>query len=523
MPHVPNIPQRHFENPSKLILYLFQNSYFEPVLASTNNRIREKVPNPDNHLITMTELLQYRAIDHLANQNFLKPTHMNFKTWFKNINYLAKPHIGDKNLDIKLSRTRFDFISKHIDSGENILIDKKIKQGARWVTCTRPNSNQPIRIYDLNKKIDGLIDGLNTVFLKFKNPDSRVLTLDESFRKSFSKKDQLRSFLPNKPDKYGHKYQSLCDSDAYVHFLKFNHSGQFSLWNDLSGLLDIMVPEKYKYKGVTLCCDNYYLTYDGLKMLHSQGISAFGTFQKNRIGKVMGQNVVKELTKKVPKSQFSRKFDLFETELDSRLYGSGQFIQFGFFWDKREKVVQFGTNDPRLFNHESNPHKSAVLNRNEKPNMVHVYNESKGYVDELDRMMTQFTCVRPYRNGRCIRRFLANIWDFCLNNGFILFRNFYMHQSQFGTRYNKLANERILRSTFYYEALFGLIGFKARLSDLERIVPNSGPFDRADCKFENPPHPKRARTSFKCAKCTKYVCQTHSLVICNECYRDHIF
>ena len=62
----------------------------------------------------MNELHEYRALDHLASQHFLKPSHMNIKLWWKNINHLAKPHIGDKELDIKLSQKRFDFISKHL-------------------------------------------------------------------------------------------------------------------------------------------------------------------------------------------------------------------------------------------------------------------------------------------------------------------------------------------------------------------------------------------------------------------------
>ena len=518
LPAIAPIPSQHFETPTKLILYLFQKSFFEPILESTNNRIREKVANPDDHFISMTELLQYKALDHLANENFTKPTHMNIKLWFKNINYLAKPHIGKNDLDIKLTIRRFDFISKHLDAGSKVLTDKKIKQGSRWVTCTKPNSTDPIKIYDLNHKVDPLINNLNKVFLRYKNSNGKLLTLDESFRKSFSRMDRMRTFMPNKPSKFGQKYQSLCDDEAYVHFVQFDHSGQFRNWDGMSGLLDTMVPEKYKMKGFTVCCDNYYLTYENLKMLHNQGVSAFGTFRKLRIGKVMGQNLVKTLTKRVKKRDFVRKFDLFQTKLNPQVHGSDQYIEFAFFWDKLEKVVCFGSNDPRLFNSDLNPHKSKILEGNEKPNMVHVYNGSKFHVDQLDKMMTEYTCVRPYRNGRCIRRFIANLWDFAMNNAYVLFKNHYSHPSNQESKYAKLLKKRNLRSTFYYEGLYGLIGYKTVVPELQNEIMNCGPFPPKSCHFENPPHPKRARTQYKCVKCEQSVCKLHS-VVCHDCVR----
>ena len=53
--------------------------------------------------------------------------------------------------------------------------------------------------------------------------------------------------------------------------------------------------------------------------------------------------------------------------------------------------------------------------------MQHDYNGSKCHVDRLDKMMTEYTCVRPFRNGRCIRRFVSNLWDFAINNAKVSF------------------------------------------------------------------------------------------------------
>ena len=518
LPSLSIIPSQHFENPSKLILYLYKKPFFEHILNSTNNRIKEKVQNPDNRLVSIEELFEYQALNHLATSSFLKPAHMSIEKWFKNVNYLAKPLIGENvDLDLKMSYERFNFISKYIDTGEKVLVDKMVKgPGNRLVKCTRPNSSEPIKIYDMNKKVDGLINNLNGVVLRFKNPDDRFLTLDESFRKSFSKMDRMRTFMPGKPDKYGHKYQSLVDSDTYVHFFQFEHSAQFSNWTGTSDLLEYMIPDQYRNRGITLCCDNFYFTFDNLKLLHSHGISAFGTFRKNRMGKVMGHSLVNTLTKKMKKREFQRKIDIFECRLNPNLYGQDQFIQFCFFWDRLDKVILFGLNDPRLFNTDDGSHKSKILVGSEKPNIVLCYNEKKAFVDEVDRMMTQYTSVRPYRNGRCIRRFICNCWDFALNNAYILFRNHYKHTSNQNSKYAKLLKNRKLRTAFYYELLFGLIGFKRVVPDMEPNVPFCGPFKVRYCDFR--PHDKRTRTQFICAKCSKNVCKSHSVPICHDCY-----
>ena len=511
------IPRQHFETPSKLVLYLYRTAFFEHILESTNNRIREKVPNPDDHLVTIEELFEYQALNHLATSSFLKPDHMPIEKWFKNVNYFAKPLIGKKvDLDIKMVYSRFNFISKYIDTGEKVMVDKMVKKGNRLVKCTKPNSSEPIKIYDMNKKVDGLVNNLNSVFLKFKNPVDRFLTLDESFRKSFSPLDRMRTFMPNKPDKYGQKYQSLVDSDTFVHFFQFDHNAQFSNWKGTSGLLEYMLPEQYRNRGITLCCDNFYFTFENLKLLHSHGISAFGTFRKNRIGKAMGTTLVNTLTKKMKKRDFQRKIDIYECRLNPEVYGQDQFIQFCFFWDRLDKVILFGLNDPRLF---GGNHHSQILIGSQKPDIVKCYNEKKAYVDEVDRMMSAYTSVRPYRNGRCIRRFIHNCWDFALNNAFILFRKHYEHPSTENSKYSKLLKDRKLRSVFYYDLLFGLIGFKKVVPDIEPSeVPNCGPFPDKDCDFTSPAQAKRHRTRFVCVKCSKHVCKSHSVPVCHGCY-----
>ena len=231
----------------------------------------------------------------------------------------------------------------------------------------------------------------------------------------------------------------------------------------------------------------------------------------------MGTTLVNSLTKKMKKRDFQRKIDIYECQLNSEIYGQDQFVQFCFFWDRLDKVILFGLSDPRLF---GGTHYSQILIGSQKPDVVKCYNEKKAFVDEVDRMMSAYTSVRPYRNGRCIRRFISNCWDFALNNAYILFRKHYEHPSNENSKYSKLLKNRKLRSNFYYDLLFGLIGFKAVVPDIGPLeIPDCGPFSQnKNCDFNSPAHEKRTRTRFSCVKCRKFVCKSHSVPVCHECY-----
>ena len=387
-------------------------------------------------------------------------------------------------------------------------------------------NGQPVKIHDLNQKLDVIIDNLNKTWIKYKNPgnDSRAFCLDESFRKTFSKWDFLKTYMPSKPDPYGQKYQCLVDEDFYLHRLAFDHSQQFARWQGTKGLIDFMLPDQYKYQGCTLTADNYYNTWESLLMLHSQGTALVGTMRKNSAGKVMGHALVKNLTKSVPKKDFRRKFELFEREIDREQYGPNQFVQLGFFTDKRNKCVIMCTNDARLFLTRENGHVSKSLGPVEKPEIVRFYNNTKHFVDEMDRQLSHYSCARAFRNGNPTRRFISNLWDYCMHNCFILFRKYYELPLNRDHKYAVMDRLGTLRSEFYFQALFGLIGFKPDLPSLPSTLhdlPHCGPFTTLkDCEIVDPPHPKRARTAYKCGLCQKHICKRDQVLLCPNCYRD---
>ena len=523
MPRVHTIPSHFYGEPKSLFLYLYRKVFFEHILLATNNRLRIKVP--DAELITMSELQQYFAVDHLAHPNFIKSAHVEFNTWFSKLKEHAKLYCG-KTLNLTLTRSRFYLIAKYLEVGINIgMVDRKVKQGSKLVTKVK--NGHPVKIHNLNDKIDPLIDNLNKTWIKFKNPGpDRVFCLDESFRKTYSPLDQFMSYLPSKPDRYGQKYQALVDEDFYLHKLSFDHCKQFARWHGTKELVDFMIPDEYKFLGCTIVADNFYNTGESLLMLHSQGTSLLGTMRRNSTGKIMGHQMVQTLTKLASKKNFRRKIEIFEQKLNVETYGQSQYIQLGFFHDKPgNKVVTMCTNDPRLFNSPDQGHVSRYLGPTEKPEMIRFYNKNKCFVDEMDRQLSSYTCARAFKNCNPIRRFISNIWDFCFNNAFILFRKHYQLQLNHDSKYAKLDREGRLRSQFYFDVLFGLIGFEPELPEMPinlHSLPNCGPHPTRDCEITVPPHEKRARTQYKCATCQKYICKRDQMVLCPSCYIEKI-
>ena len=90
LPYVHPIPSQHYREPHILFQYLYQKIFFEHILKATNDRIRSKVLYPDDKLVTMQELKQYFAIDHLAHASFMKPAHQKFFSWWPQIKDRAK-------------------------------------------------------------------------------------------------------------------------------------------------------------------------------------------------------------------------------------------------------------------------------------------------------------------------------------------------------------------------------------------------------------------------------------------------
>ena len=68
------------------------------------------------------------------------------------------------------------------------MVDKKDKNG----NVIKNANGRPKQVMDLTKKLYPIMDCLRNIFMKYRNPPDEFVSIDESLRGSFSKRDPLR-------------------------------------------------------------------------------------------------------------------------------------------------------------------------------------------------------------------------------------------------------------------------------------------------------------------------------------------
>ena len=112
-----------------------------------------------------------------------------------------------------MSYNRVMFLASVIDIGPNELCPKLIKKkGQNRLIPVNDRHGNPILVTNLSAKISPVTEKINATFRKFKNlsEPNRFVCLDESLRKSYSKNDPLRTYMPSKPCKFGY-----CSTPGY--------------------------------------------------------------------------------------------------------------------------------------------------------------------------------------------------------------------------------------------------------------------------------------------------------------------
>lgn len=100
----------------------------------------------------------------------------------------------------------------------------------------------------------------------------------------------LKQYLPNKPHKWGFKFNVLCDSSGYAHTFELyagqENSGRLEGEPDIGATGNVVfrllrgVP---RYQNYIVYFDNFYTSLPLIYFLAKQGIHSVGTVQQNRI------------------------------------------------------------------------------------------------------------------------------------------------------------------------------------------------------------------------------------------------
>ena len=306
-------------------------------------------------------------------------------------NFLRKWRNNPEFLDLQnydlMPTSKFEFINFCLDIGE----DKKV-----------PKESNGRPILDLQHKFGPILNFFNEISEKVKMPDRNdALALDESLRGSYSKSNQLKMYMLLKPRKFGDKFFLLVDRQHFCYRIILQYPKQFSSFNGLNDLVQKIIPDRFKFLGFTLVCDNYFMTVSSLLKLQSQDTAVICTLRSNRLGKTLPPADLQQMTTH-DKKNFQRQIRIKEAKTFTKKTANKtvhKYLQIQSYSDKKtSKPVLLGCTDPHLIQAgpgERNKNISKKLRENERPPLPAFYNSSMGFVDEYDRQITKYTLFLP--------------------------------------------------------------------------------------------------------------------------------
>lgn len=417
---------------------------------------------------------------------------------------------------------KFDFISNFIDIGKRRLtakIDPKTKQPII-------RNNETVLIHDLNYKFVNFENQLSKLFQKYRRPSEKILAIDECMRQSYSKKDQLQVFMPGKPIKYGQKHFLMADKAKYVYVVMTQLPGQFRNWSNMTEFFQKIVPSTFFNKGYTIVTDNYFHVLDSVLYLMFNGIDTVCTMRSIRLAKSFGANLLKTLVQKQKPANFERLIRRYEASLPS----SAQRLSVFFFHDKSTQAhptVFLSTNADRHNRKNENEVKniSIKLGNAGKPNVKLFYDQSMGYVDSVDRSLTQYSISRAYGSGRPIRRYMDTVYDLCMHNTYVLFYEYWskkLNDEDMPENFKKAFKGRRFHNFMYAQTAIGLLKDETYI-ELPTLPNNRQGFKpQTETNFEKRKRCKTSKckkaTKAKCCNCSKTFCENHSARLCQTCY-----
>ncbi|KFM73858.1 PiggyBac transposable element-derived protein 4, partial [Stegodyphus mimosarum] len=327
--------------------------------------------------------------------------------------------------------------------------------------------------------------------------------IDEMLVK-FRGRCKYKMYMPKKPAKYGIKIMCLCDARNNYLYNAYIYCGKDSDGEGLSedekqmkkptqAVLRLVEPIKKTNRNIT--ADNWFSSIELVKILKEKGLTFVGTLKRDR----------KEIPKEFQASK-SRK-------MGSSLYGFTKDMTLISYVPKERKAVIL----------ISSMHHSCENDASSgKPEIIAMYNLTKGGVDEFDKKCSIYSTAR--RTRRWPMAIFFRILDICAINAFILFQSYpiapKMKRKDFMISLaNQLVQSHVKRritSPFLPKELKLTIRRVFGINDHEgNTAIEDDKLDKKRTCYICPPSKKR-KTAYKCIACKEPVCLQCSRKLCKE-------
>jgi hypothetical protein len=340
---------------------------------------------------------------------------------------------------------------------------------------------------------------------------SAYLTIDEQLLGTRGR-CSFKQYIPSKPSKYGIKINWICDNansyplkgEIYVGRQPNADPEESAKFNQPQQLVKRLV-NPWKQSGRNITCDNYFTSVPLALDLLALRTTLVGTMRKNKADIP-------------PQLQASR-----GRAVNSSLFGfTDQMTLVSYVPKKNRSVILLSTMH----------HDNAISQSNSsKPEMILMYNHTKGGVDTLDRRIREYTVKR--KSLRWTMTVFYNMIDVAAVASFVIWHLEHptWHSAQVHHRrriyLKQLGNELVCgylqrRMANPYALQKGVpLALKALGYSIQHQKQNEegAPAQKrsrcAYCPCRGPGGDRKTKTT--CSVCNKPICNAHQSVTCYEC------
>lgn len=223
---------------------------------------------------------------------------------------------------------------------------------------------------------------------------SDAITVDEQLY-PFKGRVKFLQYMPSKPAKYGIKIFWVCDARNSYPLRGMIYKGKEDVQRVGSVGEEIVKDLVAKYRGTGRCvvADNFFTTMDLTKLLMSWDLSYVGTLKKNK--------------PYIPEAMLPNKFRAEHSSIFG--FNDQKITMCSYVPKKRKAVVLLSTMH----------YDDKVSGAKNKPDIIHFYNATKGGVDNMDRLLGEYTCKRVSR--RWPQALFYNMIDVCALAAYIIY------------------------------------------------------------------------------------------------------
>jgi hypothetical protein len=297
----------------------------------------------------------------------------------------------------------------------------------------------------------------------------------------------FKVYMPSKPGRYGIKIW-VCADVKTAYCCNFDvYTGRVGRTSEVGQgeRVVLQLTEPFADSGRNVTADNFFSTLHLVRALLARRLTFVGTVRKN---------------KPFLPLEFQGPCGMQETESL-------------FAFQKDVTIVKYIPKARRAVTLISSMHHDAALSAesHKKPEIILTYNETKGGVDNLDKLVRTYSCGRKTKRWPVI--LFANLIDICAYNAFICFIHVHPHYHR---------NKSHKRRLFLEELALQLIGDLDNDGDenvpiavLQPVAAGTGRRRKRRCSMC--PRIDDKKTPDECRRCHMPICKAHVIRLCPRC------